>query len=104
MPGEVQLRSSRLPPKYHISQPPASRLTSVRPRCRLSKSASRVLGAKTLPSGMVDLALIHPLLTVAEDNERGFYLLSQCTPSGDVASAIRPVPNIGGPSKARSRQ
>jgi hypothetical protein len=29
-----------------------------------------------LPSGMVDLALIHPLLTVAEDNERGFYLLS----------------------------
>jgi hypothetical protein len=29
-----------------------------------------------LPSGMVDLALVHPLLTVAEDNERGFYLLS----------------------------
>ena len=29
-----------------------------------------------LPSGMVDLALIHPVLTVAEDNEWGFYLLS----------------------------
>src|SRR5687767_10875072 len=29
-----------------------------------------------LPSGMVDLTLIHPLLTVAEDNPRGFYLLS----------------------------
>ncbi|MEW5957711.1 MAG: hypothetical protein AB1801_08315 [Chloroflexota bacterium] len=29
-----------------------------------------------LPSGMVDLVLIHPFLTVAEDTERGFYLLS----------------------------
>jgi hypothetical protein len=29
-----------------------------------------------LPSGMVDLALIHPALTVAEDNQRGFHLLT----------------------------
>ncbi len=29
-----------------------------------------------LPSGMVDLALVHPGLTVIEDSERGFYLLS----------------------------
>ncbi len=29
-----------------------------------------------LPSGMVDLALIHPCLTVAEDNRRGFYSLT----------------------------
>jgi hypothetical protein len=29
-----------------------------------------------LPSGMVDLALVHPLLTVAEDNQQGFYLLT----------------------------
>lgn len=29
-----------------------------------------------LPSGTVDLALIHPLVTVAEDKEQGFYLLT----------------------------
>ncbi len=29
-----------------------------------------------LPSGMIDLALIHPRLTVAEDNEYGFFVLS----------------------------
>lgn len=29
-----------------------------------------------LPSGMVDLAMVHPVLTVAEDTERGFYLLT----------------------------
>lgn len=29
-----------------------------------------------LPSGMVDLALIHPRLTVAEDTPQGFYLLT----------------------------
>ena len=29
-----------------------------------------------LPSGYVDLAMIHPLLTVAEDSPKGFYLLS----------------------------
>lgn len=29
-----------------------------------------------MPSGMVDLAMIHPLLTVAEDSPVGFYLLS----------------------------
>lgn len=31
---------------------------------------------RRLPSGMVDLAMVHPLLTVAEDTERGFYLLT----------------------------
>lgn len=35
----------------------------------------RTLRAR-LPSGMVDLAMIHPLLTVAEDSERGFYLVT----------------------------
>jgi len=29
-----------------------------------------------LPSGMIDLALGHPVLTVAEDTKRGFFLLS----------------------------
>ncbi len=29
-----------------------------------------------LPSGLIDLAMVHPLLTVAEDTERGFYLLT----------------------------
>ena len=29
-----------------------------------------------LPNGMVDLAMIHPRLTVAEDNKQGFYLLT----------------------------
>lgn len=29
-----------------------------------------------LPSGLIDLALLHPALTVAEDSERGFYLLT----------------------------
>lgn len=29
-----------------------------------------------LPSGLIDLALLHPILTVAEDSERGFYLLT----------------------------
>lgn len=38
-----------------------------------------------LPSGMVDLALINPMLTVAQDSESGFYLLTYETdgmPSG----------------------
>jgi hypothetical protein len=29
-----------------------------------------------LPSGMIDLALVHPLLTVAEDSPQGLYLLT----------------------------
>ncbi|MEM7034074.1 MAG: hypothetical protein AAF629_31325 [Chloroflexota bacterium] len=29
-----------------------------------------------LPNGMIDLAMIHPQLTVAEDNDQGFYLLT----------------------------
>jgi hypothetical protein len=43
----------------------------------------RTLRAR-LPSGLVDLALVHPCLTVAEDNQQGFYLLSyeDGTPSG----------------------
>jgi hypothetical protein len=37
-----------------------------------------------LSSGMIDLALVHPILTVAEDSERGLYLLTyeQGLPSG----------------------
>ena len=35
----------------------------------------RTLRAR-LPNGLLDVALIHPLLTVAEDTERGFYLLT----------------------------
>ncbi len=39
-----------------------------------------------LPSGLVDLALIHPMLTVSEDNEAGFYILtySDGVPSGFI--------------------
>lgn len=34
---------------------------------------------RQLPSGMVDLAMIHPRLTVAEDTPHGFYLLTYDT-------------------------
>lgn len=46
----------------------------------------RTLRAR-LPSGMVDVAMIHPRLTVAEDNEQGFFLLTYETgvPTGFFA-------------------
>lgn len=46
----------------------------------------RTLRAR-LPSGMVDMAMIHPRLTVAEDNEQGFFLLTDETgvPTGFFA-------------------
>ena len=42
----------------------------------LEKAVTYKTVRSRLPSGMIDLALIHPLLTLAEDDEFGFYVLS----------------------------
>lgn len=44
-------------------------------RIAAQKAAYKTLRSR-LPSGLVDLAIIHPRLTLSEDNHRGFYLVT----------------------------
>jgi hypothetical protein len=59
-------------------------------RVAAQKVVYKTLRAR-LPSGLVDLAMLHPRLTVSEDNEQGFFLLTYetGTPTGFFARLNR---------------